>query len=149
MHDGVTCDMIADGHHLDPLTLHLILRCKTSRRVTLISDAVAPAGLGDGSYRIWNETITVEGGRTSNERGSIAGSVITMLDAVRMMLSLGADPVTVARLGATNPARLIGKDNELGSIEEGKRADLFALDEHNEVKLTLVGGEAAKIEEVG
>lgn len=143
--DGMSCDMIADGHHLDPLILRLILRCKTAERTLLISDAVAPAGLGDGDYKIWGETIKVEGGRTQNERGSIAGSVISMLDAVRMMFSLGIEPVTVARLGATNPARLLGKSHECGSIEEGKRADLFALDENGNVKLTLVGGMKAKL----
>lgn len=141
--DRVTCDMIADGHHLDPLVLQLILKCKTRERVLLISDAVAPAGLGDGDYQIWGETIRVKDGRTSNERGSIAGSVITMLDAVRLMLSLGVDPVTVARLGSTNPARLLGRAGECGSIEEGKRADFFALGEDGQVKLTFVGGRRA------
>ena len=68
--------------------MQLILRCKTPARLNLISDAVAPAGLGDGDYHLWGETIRVANGRTGNEKGSIAGSVITMLDAVRMMLSL-------------------------------------------------------------
>ncbi len=48
----------------------------------LISDAIAAAGMGDGNYDIWGETISVKSGRTSNAKGSIAGSVITMLDAM-------------------------------------------------------------------
>ncbi|MCV4600515.1 N-acetylglucosamine-6-phosphate deacetylase, partial [Escherichia coli] len=58
LRDDVTCDVIADGVHLDPLMLRLVLKCKTAERLALISDAVAPAGLGDGNYRLWGETIT-------------------------------------------------------------------------------------------
>jgi len=143
VNDDVTCDVIADGVHVDPLMLKLLLRAKSSARVSLISDAVAPAGLGDGEYKIWGETISVINGRTSNERGSIAGSVITMRDAVRLMLSLGVAAEDVARMAASNPSRLLDIDQDSGSIEEGKRADLTALDDEGNVRLTLVGGRVA------
>lgn len=138
--DEVTCDFIADGVHLDREMLRLLLKLKNSDRLSLISDAVAAAGMGEGDFEIWGETITVKNGRTANARGSIAGSVITMLDAVRMMLSLGSSEVEVAKMAASNPARLLGIDQECGSIEEGKRADLVALDGEGQVVLTLVGG---------
>jgi N-acetylglucosamine-6-phosphate deacetylase len=141
--DDVTVDLIADGIHSDPLMLRLVLRCKTPARVSLISDAVAPTGLGDGEYRVWGETISVREGRTRNERGSIAGSVITMLDAVRNARSLDLSEVEVARVASLNPARLLGLDGECGSIETGKRADLTALDAGGRVRLTLVGGRIA------
>jgi N-acetylglucosamine-6-phosphate deacetylase len=140
--DGVTVDLIADGVHSDPLMLRLVLRCKTPARVSLISDAVAPAGLGDGDYRLWGETICVRDGRTSNERGHIAGSVITMLDAARMTRSLGLSEPDTARVASLNPSRLLGLEDR-GSIEEGKRADLTALDDSGRVHLTLVGGRVA------
>ena len=89
LRDDVTCDLIADGIHLDRMTLRLLQKLKTPARLSLISDAIAAAGLGDGDYQIWGETISVSNGRTRNSSGSIAGSVITMLDAVRMMRSLG------------------------------------------------------------
>ncbi|HEX8284725.1 MAG TPA: N-acetylglucosamine-6-phosphate deacetylase [Pyrinomonadaceae bacterium] len=143
LQDDVTVDIIADGVHSDPLMLRLVLRCKTPARVSLISDAVAPAGLGDGEYRVWGETITVEGGRTRNERGSIAGSVISMRDAVRTALALGVAEPDVARVASLNPARLVGADSDCGSIETGKRADLAALDTDGRVRLTLVGGRVA------
>lgn len=69
--DDVTCDVIADGVHLDPAVLKLLVKLKTSNRLTLISDSIAAAGQGDGDYRIWGETISVKNGRTRNERGSI------------------------------------------------------------------------------
>ena len=141
--DDVGCDFIADGIHLDRFVLKLLLKLKGAKGLTLISDAIAAAGSGDGEYRIWGETIRVQHGRTSNAHGSIAGSVITMLDAFRMMRSLGATDVELAQMASTNPARLLGLDGECGSIEEGKRADLVAIDPSGDVKLTLVGGEAA------
>lgn len=141
--DDVGCDMIADGIHLDKFVLRMLLKLKGAKGLTLISDAIAAAGSGDGEYQIWGETIRVQNGRTSNTHGSIAGSVITMLDAFRMMRSLGATDVELAQMASTNPARLLKLDHECGSIEIGKRADLVAIDESGDVTLTLVGGEVA------
>jgi N-acetylglucosamine-6-phosphate deacetylase len=142
-HDDVTCDVIADGIHLDPFMLRLVLKVKGERGLSLISDAISATGKGDGDYRLWGETIRVKDGRTSNAAGSIAGSVITMLDAVRLMHSLDVSYVKLAQLAALNPARLLGLDQECGSIEVGKRADLVALDEDGNVRLTLIGGHVA------
>jgi len=141
--DEVTCDLIADGVHLNPDTLRLLLKLKGADSLSLISDAIAAAGMGDGEYEIWGETITVKDGRTSNSHGSIAGSVITMLDAVRLMFSLDASESEIALMASTNPATLLGIDDDCGSIEEGKRADLVALDKDGKVRLTLIGGKAA------
>ena len=138
--DDVTFDVIADGIHLDPFMLRLLLKLKGAHGISLISDAIAAAGKGDGDYQIWGETISVKNGRTANAAGSIAGSVISMLDAVRLLCSLGVSYVELARMAASNPARLLGLDHECGSIEVGKRADLVALDANGEVKLTIVGG---------
>ena len=146
MRDDVTCDLIADGVHTDPLALRLALRCKTHERLLLISDAVAPTGQGDGDYQIWGERIAVVGGRTQNERGSIAGSVSTMRAGVRMMHTLGVAPHQIAQMAALNPARLLGLDTACGSIAAGKRADLTALDDAGRVRLTLVGGRVAFID---
>ena len=139
-HDDVTCDIIADGIHLDPFMLRLLLKVKSERGISLISDAIAAAGKGNGDYQIWGETISVKDGRTSNAAGSIAGSVITMLDAVQLMRSLDVSYVQLAQMASLNPARLLGLDHECGSIEVGKRADLVAIDQDGNVRLTLIGG---------
>jgi N-acetylglucosamine-6-phosphate deacetylase len=138
-HD-VTVDLIADGVHIHPFMLRLLLKTKGINSITLISDAIAAAGKGDGAYQIWGETITVKNGRTANAAGSIAGSVISMLDAVRLLHSLGIPYTDLARMASLNPARLLGLDHECGSIEPGKRADLVVLDDDADVKLTLLGG---------
>ena len=106
----------------------------------MISDAIAAAGKGDGDYQIWGETITVKNRRTSNAAGSIAGSVISMLDAVNLLHSLGVPYTDLARMASSNPAKLLGINADCGSIEPGKRADLVALDGDGNVNLTLIGG---------
>ncbi|HKX84222.1 MAG TPA: amidohydrolase family protein, partial [Pyrinomonadaceae bacterium] len=138
--DGVTFDIIADGMHVHPKMVDLAVRTKLTERVSLISDSVAPTGLGDGEFEIWGEKVRVKGRTTQNERGSIAGSVITMLDAVRLMMSLDYSPVEVAKMASLNPAKLLGIDSERGSIEVGKRADLVALDSDGNVRFTMIGG---------
>lgn len=137
----VTFDIIADGIHVHPQMLEFACRSKTADKVSLISDSVAPTGLGDGEFEIWGEKVTVRGGRTQNERGSIAGSVITMLDAVKRMLSLGFSEAEVAKMASLNPAKLLGIAKTHGSIDVGKRADLVALDAVGNVRMTMVGGE--------
>jgi N-acetylglucosamine-6-phosphate deacetylase len=140
LNDDIGLDVIADGIHLDPMMLKVLLRCVTPSRLALISDAIAATGLGDGVYEIWGEQITVQDGRTRNARGSIAGSVITMLEAVKTMLSLGASECDVARMASMNPAQLLGIDVDCGSIEEGKRADLVALSDRGDIQFTVTNG---------
>jgi N-acetylglucosamine-6-phosphate deacetylase len=140
LRDEVTCDVIADGIHLDRHVLQLILKTKGAERLTLISDAITAAGLGDGEYKIWDESISVRNGQTRNERGNLAGSVITLLDAVRTMESLGVSEIELARMSSANPAKLLGICSDCGAIEAGKRADLVALDQQGNVVLSMVNG---------
>lgn len=141
--DKMSCEIIADGIHVHPEMLKFAYKNKTSEKLALVSDSVKMAGLGDGEYELWNEKITVVNGKTRNERGSIAGSVITMLDAVKMMLSLEISVEEVSKMASLAPAKILGIEKECGSIEKGKRADLVVVDEKGNVKLTIVGGRTA------
>jgi N-acetylglucosamine-6-phosphate deacetylase len=137
----VSFDIIADGIHVTPEMLKLACTAKGTDKVSLISDSVAPTGLGDGDFELWGETISVTNGRTKNERGSIAGSVISVHDAVKRMLKLGFSEMEVAKMASTNPAKVIGLDQEIGSIEIGKRADLVAIDSKGHIRFTMIGGQ--------
>ncbi len=139
----VTFDIIADGVHVHPKMLEFASRSKSPALVSLISDSVAPTGLGDGEFEVWGEKITVNDRRTRNERGSIAGSVITMLDAVKQMSSLGFSPADTSHMASGNPAKLLGIEKSQGSIEVGKRADIVALDVDGDLKMTMIGGMTA------
>jgi N-acetylglucosamine-6-phosphate deacetylase len=143
MNDRVSCEIIADGVHVAPEMLRFAHNCKTSDKLVLISDSVSPAGLGDGDYEIWDEKISVVDGKTRNERGSIAGSVITMLDAFKMFRELGISDSDISKMASLNQAKLFGIADTYGSVEPGKRADLTALDENGDVVLTLIDGRIA------
>ena len=140
-HEQVTFDIIADGVHVRPEMLSVACQAKSPDKVSLISDSVAPTGLGDGEFELWGETISVVNGRTRNERGSIAGSVSTMLEGVGMMRSLGFSDIDVSKMASANPARLLGIDSDRGSVDVGKRADLVAFDADGNIKLTMIGGQ--------
>ena len=134
-----TFDIIADGIHVNPQMAALACRVKGTDKVTLISDAVAPTGLGDGEFHLWGETVTVRGGRTENERGSIAGSVISMLDAVKTMLRSGFAADDVLAMASENPARLL-------KIEERLKAfGSVVIDESGELHEVVINGRQVEI----
>jgi N-acetylglucosamine-6-phosphate deacetylase len=133
----ITMDCIADFEHIHPLMLRLMYQAKGSANMSLISDAIKPAGLGDGFYDVWGDRINVTQGRTSLagnqaapvDQQTIAGSVITLDQCVRNAMSIGV-PLNEAILMATlGPARAAGIDDDYGSIEVGKRADLILFED--------------------
>ena len=138
--DEISCEIIADKIHVHPKMLKLAGETKPSDKLILVSDSVSPTGLGDGNFEIWGEKVSVFEGKTNNERGSIAGSVITMLDNVKNMISIGFSPITVSKMASANPAKLLGIEKDFGSIEVGKRADLVVIDEPGNVTFSMISG---------
>lgn len=140
----ITMDCIADFHHVDPMMLKLIYQSKGAAGMALISDAIKPAGLGDGDFVVWGEKIAVRNGRTAlagqNNEGTIAGSVISLRRAVQNMVGLGVPLHHAVLMASLNPAQVAGVDRERGSIVEGKRADLIAFDDTFAIQLAVVGG---------
>ena len=140
----VTMDCIADFHHVHPLMLKLIYQAKGAERLALISDAIMPAGLGDGQFRVWGDTIAVRDGLTSlvegPAAGAIAGSVITMRGALKNIVSLGVSLEKASQMASLVPARVSGVARDYGSVEESKWADLIAFDEDIGVRLAVVHG---------
>ncbi len=147
LRDDVTLDCIADFHHVHPLMLRLMYQSKSAARMALISDAIMPAGLGDGEFSVWGEEITVRNGRTSLARQpgetTIAGSVITMRQALKNIVHLGVPVHEAVRMASLVPARAAGIEAELGSIKEGLLADLIAFDDEFAVRLATIGGAPA------
>jgi N-acetylglucosamine-6-phosphate deacetylase len=142
--NDITIDCIADFHHVHPLMLRLMYQSKGADGMALISDAIMPAGLGDGEFSVWSEKITVRNGRTSLAReaglDTIAGSVITMREALKNIIGLGVPIHEAVRMATLAPARVAGIETEHGSIEEGKRADLIGFDNDFAVGFSMVGG---------
>lgn len=137
----VTVQVIVDGHHLAPeVALGAYLAAR--ERFSLVTDAMAAAGLGEGRYTLGSRTVDVADGTARLADGTLAGSVLTMDAAVRNLVALGV-PAVDALLAATRaPARLIGRE-ELGALEPGALADVVVLDDDLTVRATLVAGVSA------
>ncbi|QQS41665.1 MAG: N-acetylglucosamine-6-phosphate deacetylase [Acidobacteriota bacterium] len=137
--DGVTFDVIADGHHVHPSLLAAVTRARGTENVILISDSISAAGLGDGEFEVWGKKIGVSGGVATDRNGTISGSVISMKDAFNLVFSNGSSFEEASAMASLNPASLLGIDRETGSLEVNKTADLTAWRE-GEVVLTVIGG---------
>lgn len=141
--ERVTVELINDGVHLHPAALELAFHHAGAARVAFITDAMDAAGSGDGRYLLGPLEVEVaDGVARLVEGGSIAGSTLTLDRAFQRAVTVDRLPVedVVAALSA-NPARLLGLDDRIGSLEPGKDADLVLLDEEFTLKGVLRRGE--------
>ncbi|MBY8869617.1 N-acetylglucosamine-6-phosphate deacetylase [Streptomyces sennicomposti] len=140
--ERVTVELINDGVHLHPAALELAFHHAGAARVAFITDAMDAAGSGDGRYLLGPLEVEVaDGVARLVEGGSIAGSTLTLDRAFQRAVTVDRLPVedVVAALSA-NPARLLGLDDRIGSLEPGKDADLVLLDEEFTLKGVLRRG---------
>lgn len=134
----VNVQVILDGVHLADDTARLVWQAAAGR-VALVSDAIAAAGAGDGSYTLGRIDFEVENGIARRADSVLAGSTVSMIGAVRNLVALGA--TVEAALGAASevPARIAGRP-ELGTLAPGSTADVVVLDDRLEIVRVLVGG---------
>lgn len=139
--NAVTAELIADGHHLHPAIIDLVLRLKDKNHLVLITDAMRAKCMCDGQYDLGGQQVTVEKGKATLNDGTLAGSVLTLSNAIQYMcnmihLSL-ADAV---RMASYNPARVLGLSESKGSINVGKDADIAVLNAEYQPLLTICQG---------
>ena len=138
--DDVVVQIILDRIHLADETATLVWRAATGR-VALVTDAMAGAGMTDGSYSIGGFAVDVRDGIVSGPDGVLAGSTLTMIEAVRNLHDLGVSLPEALAAASTVPARVLGLAT-IGRIEAGVPADVVVLDDNLEIERVLVGGEA-------
>ncbi|GAA3742347.1 N-acetylglucosamine-6-phosphate deacetylase [Streptomyces tremellae] len=128
--ERVTVELINDGTHLHPAALELAVRCAGAARTAFITDAMDAAGFGDGAYALGPLEVEVKDGVARLvDDGSIAGSTLTLDTAFKRAATVDLMPVEdIVRAISANPARLLGIDDRVGSLEPGKDADLVVLD---------------------
>jgi N-acetylglucosamine-6-phosphate deacetylase len=137
----VVVQVILDGVHLADDTARLVWQAAPGR-VALVTDAIAAAGAGDGSYTLAGVDFDVENGVARRADRVLAGSTVPMIEAVRNLVALGA-PIDAALSAATEvPARIAARP-DLATLQPGSRADVVVLDDSLEVVRVLVGGEDA------
>ena len=141
-HPDVTVELIADGVHIHPAMVRLTFGLFGAERICLISDSMRATGLEDGSYDLGGQQVEVRGNVATLADGTIAGSVTDLAACVRhAVLDMGIPLEDAVRAATLTPACAIGIDDERGSIEVGKVADLVVLDEDLNVKHVVLRGE--------
>jgi N-acetylglucosamine-6-phosphate deacetylase len=141
----VTVELIADGVHVHPAMLDAVIEVAGPARVTLVTDATAAAGLGDGRFRLGKVDIDVAGG-VARVRGTstIAGSTATMDRLFAAVARRGPDPdvglAAAVQMTSTTPAGVLGFD-DVGALRPGLRANLVVLDQQLAVSGVMVDGQ--------
>ncbi|MEQ9844208.1 N-acetylglucosamine-6-phosphate deacetylase [Pectobacterium brasiliense] len=136
----VYCGIIADGRHVDWANIRNSKRIKGDKLV-LVTDATAPAGADIDQFIFAGKTIYYRDGICVDEHGTLSGSALTMIDAVRNSVEHASIALDEAiRMATLYPARAIGVDKQLGSIESGKVANLTVFDRDYHILKTFVNG---------
>lgn len=140
----VNGELIADGIHVHPAAMRLLVRALGFERTIVITDSIATAGTSGGTFSLGGQPVTISNGRAELADGTLAGSVLTMDQALRNMVELVGVPLprAVAMLTA-NPARAAGVDSRKGRLIAGYDADLVVLNQALEVQATICRGEVA------
>ena len=138
--DRVTALMIADGVHTHPAALRLAIRAKGIERLALVTDAVAGAGLPPGPTTLAGRAVTVDRTSARLADGTLAGSILTLDQAVRNAVAFARlSEAAAVHLASGVPARVLGLANK-GHLSVGADADIVLLDQDLGVMATFVGG---------
>ncbi|HSR99174.1 MAG TPA: N-acetylglucosamine-6-phosphate deacetylase [Kofleriaceae bacterium] len=136
------CSIIADGLHVDPALLRLLVQVKPPGKVFLVTDAMPPSGTAATSFLLFGKKVLRKEGRLVTEDGTLAGADIDMATSVRNAVHLLNLPLEESlRMASLYPAAFIGLDDQLGRAAPGYRADLALLSPDLSVLATWVSGD--------
>ncbi|HFQ5585767.1 TPA: N-acetylglucosamine-6-phosphate deacetylase [Vibrio vulnificus] len=140
LHPECYVEMIADGHHVHPAAIEVAHRCCGSR-MTLITDAMCATGMPDGQYTLGEYQVEMKQGVVTTQEGGLAGSTLTLIEGVKNIQRWLNLPFEQAWLMASHtPAKSLGIQHQLGTLEVGKRASMVALDSDFSIDKTWVNG---------
>ena len=125
---GAYVELISDGHHIHPAMVRSVYKLFDPERICMISDSLSCAGLSDGEYSLGGQHVTVRDGRALLDDGTIAGSSINVMTALRRAVSFGVRLEDAIIACTAAPADAIRMGGALGRIDEGFAADCLVLD---------------------
>jgi len=140
--DEFTAEIIADGKHMPGEMLRLLYKCKGPDKMILTTDAMRATDMPYGIYDLGGLEVLIDDGVAMlSDRTSFAGSIATADRLVRTAYRLAGIPLAIAvKMISINPAKLIGVDKELGSIDIGKIADIVIFDDDINIKTVIQSG---------
>lgn len=139
------CGLIVDGHHVHAATLKVAVAAKPRGKMVLVTDAMPTVGAELKQFTLKGEVIHAENGRCATADGTLAGSDLDMLSAVRNTVTqLGLPLEEALRMASLYPAQMLGLERELGRLAPGYRASLVAVDDQLQVQQSWIDGAAQR-----
>jgi len=136
---SVFAELICDGHHIHPSAIRMAFLLFKDR-ICLISDSLRCAGMPDGEYELGGQPVFLRGGVARLEDGTIAGSSADLYTCMKNAISYGIPREDAIQAATMNPARSIRKEDMIGSIENGKKADFIVCDDKIDLKEVYIEG---------
>jgi N-acetylglucosamine-6-phosphate deacetylase len=141
LHKELTTELIADCIHVHPSAIRILLKMKGYDKVILVSDAISATGLPDGEYDLGGLEIVVEDGISALRSGILAGSTLTLENAIKNMVEQIKIPISdVIKMVTLNPAKVLNLQNK-GEIKPGRDADITIMDRNFKVQSVMIRGE--------
>ena len=144
--EDLFAEIIADGHHVDPVAVRIFWHSKGPARAILITDGLSATGMPEGHYTLGSFEVDVVNG-VCMHGDTVAGSILTLDRAVKNFAEFTHAPLaTVTRLGSANPAALTGFADSHGAIAAGRRADIVAFSPEGQLVATCIAGRFARVQ---
>ena len=137
---NVIAELICDGLHVHPSSVRMAFRLFPGR-VCLISDSLRCCGMPDGEYELGGQQVFLSGGVARLADGTIAGAASDLYADMQNAISFGIDRDEAIRAATIRPAKEIGREAEIGTIEPGKLADFVVCDNNLTPRAVYIGGE--------
>lgn len=137
-HDASYAEMIFDTHHVHPASFTLASKVMGDR-LLFVTDAMRGAGQPDGPSSLGGQDVLIRDGVVRLPNGSLAGSVLTLDQALRNAVAHGSALTLASRLVSGNPARYLGL-HDRGTLDIGKLADMIVLDRDLHIRDVWIGG---------
>lgn len=141
LRDELKIELISDGIHVHPIVMKLIYKLKGARGINLITDAIKASGMPDGEYEFADQKVIVKNKKAYLENGTLAGSTLTMEEAVRVMAQDVGVPLTDAiRMASLNGTKVLGIQRIKGILAAGMDADIIVMDQNFHIHVTMKEG---------
>ena len=139
----VYAEMICDGHHVHPAAAEVVIKARGPEETVLITDCMRAGGMGEGLSRLGEfEVVVKDGTARLKDSGSLAGSILELIEAVQNILAWGLVSLPDAlRMASLAPAKSVGIDHVCGLIAEGRPADLIVVDDAGQLIATYLDGQ--------
>jgi len=140
IHSEMSCEIIADGHHVHPDVIRLLIRDKPNDKIVLVTDSLKPTEQAEGPfYANGAEQVFRCGFFRRKSDDVITGSALTMLRGLRNLVKAGMSVSDATSAASFNPAQIMGYSGQ-GALARGKRADITVFDENFNARIVMVGG---------